>query len=171
MPMTTRAGKYSTIGCPRPGDGSPGFYVESFVKRIVFLAALTAALCATPSLAQQGPAGVPGVFGLAESVTGPTPPPARPAIAQAASRNDCSLPANAARCQARETQKKAREACAGQTGNRLKSCVAKQVQTISCKRSADPARCLQHQKARQICSPKLGDAHRQCLRENLAATR
>jgi hypothetical protein len=38
-----------------------------------------------------------------------------------------------------------------------------------CSKSADAARCEQHQKAREACKEKTGADHRQCLRDNLTA--
>jgi hypothetical protein len=38
-----------------------------------------------------------------------------------------------------------------------------------CSKSADAARCEQHQKARNACKDKVGPEHRQCLRDNLTA--
>jgi len=139
---------------------------------MLFLAALSAALTAMPSIAQQGPAGVPGVFALVETVTATAPhEPASSRSSAPAKRSavaDCSRLQNAAQCQAaQETRKKAREACSGRSGSQHKSCLSQQMQTTNCKKTSDPARCLQHQKTRQLCSAKTGDAHRQCLRDNL----
>lgn len=145
------------------------------MKGIFLLAALTAALGAPPSFAQQGPAGVPGVFGLAESVTSPATPPApRATQAQQPLRDptDCSRAKSPEQCQRRQdTRKQALEACQGKTGTQRKQCLSKPPQGIDCKQSSDPARCTQHQKARKLCAAKIGEEHRQCLRDNLAPTK
>lgn len=143
---------------------------------MLFLAALGAALTALPAIAQQGPAGVPGAFGLAETVTATLPlepatirsraPASRAAIA------DCKRAQNVERCQkAKVVRKKARAACSGRSGSQLKTCLSQRRQTINCQKASDPALCLQHQKTRQLCAATTGDAHRQCLRDNLTTRR
>lgn len=143
------------------------------MKRLFLLATLAAAILgATPAIAQQGPAGVPGVFGLAESVTAPppAPPPARAVqTQQPEAQFDCATSKQPEQCQARqEARKKALAACQGKTGAQHKQCLNGQAQSVDCKKAADPARCLQHQKTRKLCSQKLGPEYRQCLRDNLA---
>ncbi len=122
------------------------------MKRLLFLAALSAALTALPSIAQQGPAGVPGVFELAETVAATLP------LEPLASHR---------RAPAKATRKKVRAPCSGHNGDQLKTCLSQQRQTIKCQKTSDPALCLQHQKTRQLCAATTGDTHRQCLRDNL----
>jgi hypothetical protein len=147
------------------------------MKRLILLAALTATLGAAPTFAQQGPAGVPGVFGLAESVTNklppPQPPPAPAAQPQRPARPiDCATSKQPEQCQARqEARTKALAACQGKTGAAHKECLNEQAQSADCKKTSDPARCLQFQKANKLCSAKIGPEHRQCLRDVLATKR
>ena len=139
------------------------------MKRLFLLAALAAAILgATPAIAQQGPAGVPGVFGLAESVTAPPPAPQPPRVApQPTGGIDCATSKQPEQCQARqEARKKAQAACQGSA--QRKQCLNEQAQSADCTKASDPARCLRHQKTRKLCAQKLGPEYRQCLRDNLA---
>lgn len=137
------------------------------MKCIFILAALAATLGVTPSIAQQGPAGVPGAFGLAESVTSAQSPP--PAQKSAPAAADCSKAKNVEQCKARqEARKKALEACRGKTGTQRKQCLNEQAQNVDCKKSSDPARCAQFERTRKLCATKTGEEYRQCLRDNLA---
>jgi hypothetical protein len=147
------------------------------MKCLFLLATLAAAaLGATPAIAQLGPAGVPGIFGLAESVTAPSPatPPAR-AAQRPAGQGECSTSKQPEQCRARqEARKKALAACQGKTGATRNQCLIDQAQSardhqqsLECKKASDPARCLQFQKAHRLCSAKIGPEHRQCLRDIL----
>jgi len=139
------------------------------MKRMILLAALTATLGAAPVFAQQGPAGVPGVFGLAESVTSKLPPPpAAPATQprRPARPIDCATSKQPEQCQARNDARKP-DACAGKSGAERTDCVDERAQN-ECKKASDPALCLRHQKARRLCSNKLDAGSMQCLRDNLA---
>jgi hypothetical protein len=141
------------------------------MKCLFLLAALAAAaLGATPAIAQLGPAGVPGIFGLAESVTAPPPaPPPASAAQRPAGQTDCATSKQPEQCRARqEARKKALAACQDKTGAVQKQCASDYQQSLECKKVSDPARCLQHQKARRLCAQKIGPEHRQCLRDNLA---
>jgi hypothetical protein len=138
------------------------------MKRMFFAAALSIALCSGPAIAQQGPAGVPGAFGFAKSVTVPlvAPPPQEKQPEQVP--RDCAKAKDVERCKARqEAQAKALKACKGKAGAELKQCLDEQKQAIDCKKSSDPLRCEQHKKAHALCKDKLGSEHRQCLRDNL----
>jgi len=149
------------------------------MKRLFLLAALAATvLGAPPAIAQLGPAGVPGIFGLAESVTAPPPAPSAASAAQRPpSQGECSTSKQPEQCRARqEARKKALAACQGKTGATRNQCLIDQVQSASdhqqsleCKKVSDPARCLQFQKAHKLCSAKIGPEHRQCLRDILAS--
>ena len=140
------------------------------MKRMFFAAALTVTLCSGPAIAQQGPAGVPGAFGLAESVTVPLispPPQARQPVPAA---KECAKAQDVQRCKERqEARAKALEACKGKTGANRKQCLDEQKQVIDCTKSSEPARCEQHKKAHALCKDKLGREHRQCLRDNLTS--
>jgi len=142
------------------------------MKCLFLLAALAAAaLGATPAIAQLGPAGVPGIFGLAESVTAPSPAPSPASAAQKrpAGQTDCATNKQPEQCWARqEARKKALAACQGKTGTVQKQCASDYQQSLECKKASDPARCLQFQKARRLCAAKSGPEHRQCLRDTLA---
>ena len=141
------------------------------MKCLFLLAALAAAaLGATPAIAQLGPAGVPGIFGLAESVTAPPPAPSPASAAQRpAGQTDCATSKQPEQCRARQdARNKALAACQGKAGAERKQCLSEQVPSVDCKKASDPARCLQHQKAHKLCAQKLGPEYRQCLRDNLA---
>lgn len=139
------------------------------MKRMFFSAVLTIALCSGPAIAQQGPAGVPGAFGFAESVTAPlvSPPPKAKQPGQAL--RDCAKAKDVKHCkESLDAQNKALEACKGRAGAERKQCLDEQKQAIDCKKSSEPLRCEQHKKAYALCKDKLGSEHRQCLRDNLA---
>lgn len=138
------------------------------MKSVLIVASLLAALLAQPSLAQQGPAGVPGVFGWVDSVLpAPPPPPARHAKPES---ENCLKAKDVAQCQAdKEAKARALEICKGKTGAAHARCMKKQAQIDECQRSPDPARCMQHLKTRELCRNKLGQEHRQCLRDNLTS--
>ena len=138
------------------------------MKRMFFAAVLTVALGSGPAIAQQGPAGVPGAFGLAESVTVPLVSPPPQAKQPGPAPRDCAKAKNVQRCKERqETQAKASEACKGKAGAERKQCLDEQKQAIDCKKSSEPLRCEQHKKAHALCKDKLDREHRQCLRDNL----
>ena len=132
----------------------------------IFVASMVTALIALPAAAQQGPAGIPGVFGLVESVL-PTPVPAQTVKAKS-SDEDCSKAKNLEQCKVQQdTRKKVLAACKGKTGTARAQCLKQQTRYESCKKSSDPARCLQFEKTYDLCQNKLGQAHRQCLFDNL----
>ena len=126
------------------------------MKTLLIIASLAAALLAAPAVAQLGPAGVPGAPGLAE--TDPSvkqKAPISPPAAQVQQKKntvstDCSKVKNVAQCKKRlEARRKALES--------------------ACNKSADPARCEQHQKTRALCKDKPSQDYRQCLRDNLVS--
>ena len=140
-------------------------------EALFFVATLTAALIAVPVSAQQGPAGVPGHPGLAE--TDPSVKPARavapPVQARKPATPECSRAKDVEQCKARlETRTTALEACKGKTGAKHKQCVQQKTSANDCGKSSDPARCEQYKKTRELCKDKLGRDHQQCLRDNLA---
>jgi hypothetical protein len=119
------------------------------MKSLFIAFSLATALIAMPTVAQQGPAGVPGAPGLAPPpVVTPPPVVAPPAVMPPA-------PVSAAKC--------------GKAGG--KGCAPRKAKPASCSAAADPARCETHRKARQVCAKLPDDAHRQCLRDNLAPKR
>ena len=145
------------------------------MKRLFLLVALAAAtLGAAPCSAQQGPAGVPGVFGLAASVTSvppasTAPPPRAAPTPQPPAQNDCATSKQPEQCQMRqEARNKMLSACQGKAGAALKQCLSDYQQNMECKKASDPALCVRHQKAHRLCAQKFGPEHRQCLRDNLA---
>lgn len=137
------------------------------MKCLLLVATLTAVLSATPSIAQQGPAGVPGAFGFAESIV-PPPPPA-PALVAAKNKVDkCAGAKDVKQCKARlEARAKALEACKGKSGTLRSQCLAQQARIDECRKASEPARCLQYEKTREVCHNKLGGEHQQCLRDML----
>jgi hypothetical protein len=138
------------------------------MKRPFLLAALAAiTFGSTLCGAQQGPAGVPGVFGLAESVTGNPSAPAR--ARQPAPQDECATSKQPEQCRARqEARKKALAACAGKTGAARKQCLSDYQQKQECKKASEPTLCLRQQKARTQCAQKPEAEYRQCLRDILA---
>lgn len=117
------------------------------MKTLFFAVSLAAALIAIPAVAQQGPAGVPGAPGLAPAPVVVATQPPEPVKA---------------------TPSVAPEKC-GKTksGQPRKSCKPKKVAAPTCSSSADPARCEQHRKTRELCKNLPERDYRQCLRDNL----
>ena len=116
------------------------------MKTLFFAVSLATALIATPVIAQQGPAGVPGAPGLA-------PPPA---VVAAPPEPVKATPSTApAKC--------------GKTksGKPTKSCKPKKAPAPTCSNSADPLRCEQHRKTHELCKNLPENDYRQCLRDNL----
>ena len=111
------------------------------MKQTLIVAAV-AALLALPASAQQGPAGVPGAPGLAPV----NPRPLAEPVAEKAP------PLRAVR---KKTSKEPPQAAAAG----------------DCAKDPDPARCRLFQKTRGLCQDKLGEEHRQCLRDQLAPGR
>ena len=139
------------------------------MKSVLIVATLLAALLANPGLAQQGPAGVPGVFGLVDSVL-PAPPPPTHTLKHKSEPENCLKAKDVAQCEAeKEAKARALEACKGKTGAAHNRCMKKQAQVEECQKSTEPARCMQYLKTRELCRNKLGQEHRQCLRDNLTS--
>lgn len=130
------------------GPVSPGCiaYEESPMKNLFFVVSLIAALIATPVIAQQGPAGVPGAPGLAPPPVVVAAPPAEPAKASPA-------PAKCGKTK---------------SGQPTKACKPKKAAAPTCSSSTDPARCEQHRKTRELCKSQPERDYRQCLRDNLS---
>lgn len=133
------------------GPVSPGRIAieESPMKTLFFVVSLAAALIATPVIAQQGPAGVPGAPGLA-----PPPPPAVVAVS----------PPEQAKASPSTPPAKCGKTASGQP---KKSCKPKKTAAPSCSSSADPTRCEQHRKTHELCKNLPEPDYRQCLRDNL----
>jgi hypothetical protein len=135
-----------------------------------FLILFLLAILSAPVGAQLGPAGVPGVFGLAESLL-----PSKPA---SNAKNQIPLPEkcrdvrNPESCRLREaTRSRVLEACKGKKGSAFQQCRKETEWNEQCRSTPEPALCLQHLKARETCGSKLGPEHRQCLREALSTGR
>ena len=122
------------------------------MKALLLVATLTATLLSLPVCAQQGPAGVPGAPGLA-----PPPPPAPVVV----------VPEPAPGKASQLTPAACRQAKAGKSGQPCKP--AKKKSPASCSTAADPARCEQHRKTRELCRKVPESEYRQCLRDNLDA--
>lgn len=138
------------------------------MKRMFFAASLTIALCSGPAFAQQGPAGVPGAFGFAESVTVPLVSPTPQVKSPEQAPKDCTKAQNVERCKERqEARAKAIIACKGKSGKVYQRCLNEQKLAVDCKKSSEPIRCEQYKKAHTVCKDKLGLEHRQCLRDIL----
>lgn len=116
------------------------------MKKIYLVAlALASAVVSLPASAQLGPAGVPGAPGLATppaAVKTNSPPETKPT----------------------STEIKA----AVKSAHKKRPAKAKTPAANNCKKAADPARCELHAKAHKTCLEQTGEAHRQCLRDNLA---
>jgi len=117
------------------------------MKTLLFVVSLAAALIASPVIAQQGPAGVPGAPGLAPPPAVVAAPPPEPV------KVSPSTPP--AKC--------------GKTpsGKPTKSCKPKKTAAPTCSSSADPVRCEQHRKTHELCKSLPEPDYRQCLRDNL----
>lgn len=109
--------------------------------------ALTSALVALPASAQLGPAGVPGAPGLA------TPP----AVVKTNPPAETRPTNNERKAVVKPAAKK----------HPAKSKTA----ADNCRKAADPASCELHAKTRKTCQAQTGEAHRQCLRDNLTPSR
>lgn len=115
------------------------------MKTLFFAVSLVAALIAMPVVAQQGPAGVPGAPGLAPAPAVVAAPPPEPVKASPA-------PAKCGKTK---------------SGQPSKSCKPKKAAAPTCGSSADPARCEQYRKTRELCKNLPERDYRQCLRDNL----
>ena len=126
-----------------------------------------------PAQAQQGPAGIPGLFDLIESIAEPTPAEhPRPA---AATR---PTPPNANGGKQNSPSKNSAVDC--RTAKRGTPCLTRKANTrqakpltrsaapaTTCLQSSDPTRCKLFQNAYEQCKDKLGAAHQSCLHEML----
>ena len=137
------------------------------MKPAFIVISLVALLLSQPAAAQLGPAGVPGLFDLVESITTPTPPPPAQTQQEKTGKVDCSKAKDVAQCKRQEASKKNTGNCSGKSGTKLKQCLQKLAQT-DCSKTPEPAVCERHQKAYTLCKDKIGQEHRQCLRDNLA---
>ena len=123
------------------------------MKAPFLVATLTAMLIALPSIAQQGPAGVPGAPGLA-------PPPPPPAV----------VAAPPAPPLAPSESKPVHKCGKTKAGKSAKHCpVKKNPPPANCGNSSDPLRCEQHRKTREACKNLPERDYRQCLRDHLGA--
>ena len=132
----------------------------------IFIVLMAIAMISLPAAAQQGPAGIPGVFSLVESVL-PAPEPAQN-LKKKSSDGDCSKAKNVEQCkEQQDARKNILAACKGKTGTARTQCLKQQTRYENCKKSADPAGCLRFEKTYDLCQKKLGQALRQCLFDNL----
>jgi hypothetical protein len=139
---------------------------EHPMKTLIFIASLSTALIAWPAIAQQGPAGVPGAYGLAESVA-PAPPSAK---GQRAKRGpaDCSNARNIEQCKARhKARKKMLEACKDRFGVERKQCLHEQAQAIDCTQAHNPLLCESRKQAYAGCQNQNGAQSRQCVQQKM----
>ncbi|WP_153108971.1 hypothetical protein [Propionivibrio limicola] len=113
------------------------------MKHLLIVAAFATVLASLPAQAQLGPAGVPGAPGL-------VPPSATKPAAKTEPKAKVATPSRSTKAAAKQ-----------------KASVEKKSPLPDCSKTAEPERCERHQKARQLCSDKEGDAHLQCLRDTL----
>jgi hypothetical protein len=143
------------------------------MNTLLHTAVLTIVIClAMPAAAQQGPAGIPGLFGLVESVTSPsaTPEPAPQAKSEKSGAADCSKTSTKDSCKTvrkSKTRSKTLSDCTGSSGQKRAKCEPQEPAASDCSNSADPVRCLRYQKARAVCKNEIGAKHRQCLHDIL----
>lgn len=137
------------------------------MKFAIIVASLVAMGLSQPVAAQIGPAGVPGLFELVESITAPTPTPPAPPKTEKPIADECSKAKDAAKCRANFASSKTVTSCKGKRGKNLELCLQKLAQT-DCSKSPEPLVCERHQRAHSLCKDKIGPEHRQCLRDNLA---
>jgi hypothetical protein len=125
------------------------------MKPLLFATALTAMLLALSAGAQQGPAGVPGAPGLAPP---PPAPPAPAVVMPEPTPGKTNAPQQAIR---RQAKGKPGPACPP----------LKKKAPAACSTTADPARCEQYRRTRELCRKVPESDHRQCLRDNLSRPR
>jgi hypothetical protein len=139
------------------------------MKNLIVIASMTTALIAMPAIAQQGPAGVPGAYGLAESVA-PAPPAQPSAQGRQAKRGpaDCSNAGNVERCNARQVaRKKMLEACQDRFGAERKQCMHEQAQAFDCTQARNPQQCESRKQAAAACQNQKGAQFRQCVQQKM----
>jgi len=139
------------------------------MKSLIIAVSLSAALIAWPAIAQQGPAGVPGAYGLAESVA-PTPPVAPAMPAQRAKRGpaDCVNARDVEQCKARqEAHKKVLEACQDKFGAERKQCMHKQAQAIDCTQARNPQHCESRKQAYAQCQNRNDAQFSPCVQQKM----
>ena len=161
------------------------------MKSLVALASIIIAMTALPASAQQGgrprqPGGPGGQRGPRDCSQAADPTAcaahreARQKAAEAC-KGKAAPSASSACASKRRTSIAARRAIpsnvrhanglrppAGPAGPAFKQCVQQKMPPADCSKAADPARCEQHQKAREACKDKIGTEHRSCLRDILA---
>lgn len=149
------------------------------MSTLLHTAVLAVVMClAMPAAAQQGPAGIPGLFDLVESVTSPAatsePPPQAKREKQDGA--DCSKTNSKDGCKTvrkSKTRSKTLADCTGRSGEKLAKCKPKEsadsgsYPDSDCSNSSDPTRCLRYQTARTVCKNEIGAKHRQCLHDIL----
>ena len=123
------------------------------MKALLTVAVLTATLLALPAGAQQGPAGVPGAPGLAP----PPPAPPAPVVVAPEPAPGKTAAAKSATCR----KGKPDQACPP----------IKKKSPATCSTTADPARCEQYRRTRELCRKVPESDYRQCLRDNLSPPR
>ena len=129
-----------------------------------------------PAQAQQGPAGIPGLFDLIESIAEPTP-----AEHPRSARKPATQPkANEAIDTTKQNSPNKNSAVDCRTAKRGTPCLTRKANTrqakpstrsaapaTSCQQSSNPTRCKLFQNAYEQCKDKLGAAHQSCLHEML----
>ncbi|SBT08286.1 conserved exported hypothetical protein [Candidatus Propionivibrio aalborgensis] len=137
------------------------------MKTMFIATMLTAALITVPAIAQQGPAGVPGAPGLAETVKS-APPSSRPRHRQRGPA-DCRTAKDVELCTARqEAHKTALEACKGKTGVERQQCMHAQAQNLDCTKAGNPQRCESRKHAYATCSAQSGPKFKQCVQQTMS---
>lgn len=136
------------------------------MKNLIFVISLSAALIAWPAIAQQGPAGVPGAYGLAESVA-PAPPSAH---GQRTKRGpaDCCNARDVEQCEARqEARRTMLEACKDKLGAARRQCVHEQAQVFDCTQARSPQQCESRKQASAQCQNQNGAQFKKCIQEKM----
>lgn len=139
------------------------------MKSLIYAVSLSAAQIASPAIAQQGPAGVPGAYGLVESVA-PTPPAPPPAQGLRSKRGpaDCSNAGNVEQCKVRqEARTKLLEACQDKFGAERKQCMHEQVPGFDCTGARNPQQCESRKQAYAQCQNQNGAQFKKCMQQKM----
>lgn len=141
------------------------------MKRSFWIAALSLLICAPASLAQQGPAGVPGVIEFVGTLFAPAQK--ADATGDKAAADPCTANPKSEVCKQKRAQRKAIRAkalasCKGTTGDSHTRCVSRQEEIEACHLSDAPILCERQRAARETCQNLEGSEHMRCLRRILA---
>lgn len=137
------------------------------MKTMFVATMLTAALITVPAIAQQGPAGVPGAPGLAE--TAKSAPPSSRARHRQHGPADCRAAKDIESCTARqEAHKAALEACKDKAGSERQQCMHAQAQNLDCTKAGNPQRCESRKHAYAACSGQGGPKFKQCVQQSMS---